>query len=151
MSGILTLIGGQMQADAVKSAAEENRKQLEYKAGQETAVGQHQAEAARKRATLMMSRAQAVAASSGAGPLDETLAAGILGEGEKAAGFAGYESKERAKGLQYQGEVGVRQAKRQADAIMMTTFASVASQAEGGMSKLSPGKPPAHSERGGSF
>ena len=157
---LLQVFGGMSQADNMRStaarnaenmriAAEANQKQLDYQAGQEEAAGQHQAEAARRKAALMLSRAQAVAAASGAGPLDESLIAGITGEGEREAGFASYGSRERAAGARYRGQVGaydanakgrqgIAEANAAADATLLSTFGRA------GMSMLSlaPGKPP---------
>lgn len=138
---VLSLMGGLDQADQMRKtaaqnaentriAAEASKVQTDYAAGQADAAGQHEAEAKRRKAELMLSRAQAVAAASGGGPLDESLMSGILGEGETAAGYSLYESSERAKGLRYRGQVGayeanakgrseIESANRQADATIM--------------------------------
>ena len=159
---LMSVFGGMNQADQMRSAAARtaendraaaaaNQQQLDYQAGQEQAAGQHEAEKARQKATLMLSRARAVAAASGAGPLDESLMAGIIGEGEKAAGFASYGAEERAKGLKYRGQVGAYQANAQgrqgieeannaADATIMGSFAKAGMSL--GMGALSPGAPP---------
>lgn len=157
---LLQVFGGMNQADQMRAAAARNaenarvaaeatQKQLDYQAGQEEAAGQHQAEAARRKAALMLSRAQAVAAASGAGPLDESLIAGITGEGEREAGFASYGSRERAAGARYRGQVGAYQANAQgrqgiaeanaaADATLLSTFG----RAGVGLIGLAPGGPP---------
>jgi hypothetical protein len=132
-----TTLGGIKQAAAVRSAAAQNKMQLDYMAGQELAAGQYAAEASRKKGELMLSRAHAVAAASGGGPLDESLAAGIFSASEKAAGFDTYQSTEKAKGMQYKGDVGVRSAKVESDAILLNTIGKVA-----GMSSFSPGGSP---------
>ena len=159
---IMSVAGGMSQADNMRRsayqnaenarvAAEANQKNLDYQAGQEQAAGQHEAEKARRKATLMLSRAQAVAAASGAGPLDESLMAGIMGEGEREAGFATYGAEERAKGLRYRGQVGAYQANAQgrqgiegannaADATIMGSFARAGMSF--GMRGLSPGPAP---------
>ena len=114
---VLSLMGSLSQADQMRQtaarnaenariAAEANKVQTDYAAGQADAAGQHQAAANRRKAELMLSRAQAVAAASGGGPLDESLMSGILSEGETAAGYSLYESSERAKGLRSRGQVG---------------------------------------------
>lgn len=157
---LLSVYGGMSQADNMRSAAaqnaeraraaaEANQKQLEYQAGQEEAAGQHQAEAARRKAALMLSRAQAVAAASGAGPLDESLIAGITGEGEREAGFASYGSRERAAGARYRGQVGVydanargRQGIEEANAAADATLLSTFGRAGLSMLSLAPGGPP---------
>lgn len=133
-SAAMTVVGGIQQSNAIRSAAKQNQMQAEYKAGQETAVGQHQAEASRAKAELMLSRARAVAAASGGGALDETLAEGIFGQGEKAAGFDLYGSQETAKGLRYQGEVGKQTARAEANATLLSSFGKAA----GSMSSFAP-------------
>lgn len=157
---LMNILGGMNQANNLRAtaartaenqrvAAEANKKQLDYQAGQEAAAGQHQAEEARRKATLMLSRAQAVAAASGAGPLDESLMSGIIGEGEKNAGYAAYGANERAKGLQYRGGVGtyeanargrqgIEEANAAADATLLSTFG----RAGVGLIGMAPGKPP---------
>jgi hypothetical protein len=157
---LMQLFGGMDQADNMRRAAaqnaenaritaEANKKQLDYQAGQEEAAGQHQAEAARRKAALMLSRATAVAAASGAGGLDESLIKGITGEGEREAGFASYGSRERAAGLRYRGDVGtyeanakgrqgIDEANRMADATIMGSLG----KAGFGLMALAPGKPP---------
>ena len=118
---VMSLMGSLNQADNMRKtaaqnaenariAAEANKVQTDYAAGQADAAGQHEAEAKRHKAELMLSRAQAVAAASGGGPLDESLMSGILGEGETAAGYSIYESTEKAKGLRYRGQVGMYEA-----------------------------------------
>jgi hypothetical protein len=94
------------QGKNAQSAAEANQRNLNAQAIQDGAVGQRSAINERRKAGLMLSRAQAVAAASGGGPLDENLMTGILEEGERAAGFQQYTATERAKGLQYQGDIG---------------------------------------------
>lgn len=123
-STVLSMMSASKQADAQNAAAKANadnanaaalanQQQLNQQAGQETAAGQYAAANARLKSQLMLSRAQAVAAASGGGPLDETLMNGIIGEGEKAAGFQAYSAKERASGLTYRGQVGVAEANNQ--------------------------------------
>jgi hypothetical protein len=106
----------EQNAKAGRDAALANQKQLDYQAGQELAAGQHEAAAKRHKADLMLSRARAVAAASGGGPLDETLMAGIVGQGELDAGYSTYSSTERAKGLQYRGQAGLVEATNRGNA-----------------------------------
>lgn len=120
-STVMSLKGASDQADATRRAAQQNaenarvtaeanQRQLEYSAGQSEAAGQHEAEAKRRKAELMLSRAQAVSAASGGGPLDESLIAGIVGEGEREAGYSMYTSREQAAGSRYRGKVGMYEA-----------------------------------------
>lgn len=121
LSTVMSLMGASSQSDNMRRAAaqnaenaritaEANQRQLEYSAGQDQAAGQHEAEAKRRKAELMLSRAQAVSAASGGGPLDESLIAGIVGEGEREAGYSIYSSEEAAAGKRYRGQVGAYQA-----------------------------------------
>lgn len=143
-STILGLAGSMSQASNIKAtaaanarnaqmSADANKKQLDYQAGQETAAGQHEAEAKRRKAELMLSRAMAVSAASGGGPLDESLMAGIVGEGEREAGYAMYGATERAKGLQYKGQVGLWDAKARGDAEIASARSAANATLLGGM------------------
>lgn len=144
-STVMSLMSASSQADNMRRAAaqnaenaritaEANKQQADYAAGQDLAAGQREAEAKRRKADLMLSRAQAVASASGGGPLDESLIAGITGEGETDAGYSLYASKESAAGKQYRGNVGVYEANargraeidsanRTADATMLGAYA----------------------------
>lgn len=121
---VMSLMGASSQADQMRQTAKinaenarraalGNKMQADYAAGQAEAASQHEAEAKRRKAELMLSRAQAIAAASGGGPLDETLMKGIIGEGGKDAGYSLYEGTERAKGLRYKGDVGMYEANQQ--------------------------------------
>jgi hypothetical protein len=136
----LSLAGGLAQSSAMKSAAKANQAQLNYAAGQTEAAGQHKAEQDRRKAELMLSRAMAVGAASGAGTSGmEGILAGIAGEGEKQAQATMYESTERAKGLRYQGAVGVAEAKQKAKATLLGAFGSAAMSIAG---RYAPSAPP---------
>jgi len=104
----------------------------------------------------MRSRAQAVAAASGGGPLDESLIAGITGEGEKDAGYSLYTSKESAAGKRYRGNVGVYEANarsradiesanRTADATMLGAYAKAGTSL---FSRFAPSDFPTAGDRG---
>lgn len=143
-STAMTVMGGISQADAMResaaanarnaaAAAAGNKAMADYQAGQEQAAGQHAAEQSRRKAMLMLSRAQAVAAASGGGSLDENLAAGLIEQGEKDAGYNMYTANERAGSLRYKGDMGVYEANArgineinsansQADATIMSAF-----------------------------
>ena len=158
---ILGLMGSMNQADQMRATAQANARNAaaaaaanqanaNYQAGQEAAAGQHQAEQDRRKAMLMLSRAQAVAASSGGGPLDESIASGILDAGERQAGYTMYTADERAKSLRYKGDMGVyeanangrneiKAANKAADATVMSAFAKGAMSMS---SMFSPGAAP---------
>ena len=123
--GTLLKVGGavgqfaasQQQAASQEAAAKATQQQLNYQAGQEAASSQREALARRKQANLMMSRAMAVGAASGAGTSGlEGLMSGIAEEGEEQAQYALYGGTEAAKGLRYRGQVGVAEAKQSASA-----------------------------------
>lgn len=160
-STVLSMKGASDQADNMRRTAEANaenarraalanKQQTDYAAGQAEAAGQHEAEAKRRKAELMLSRAQAIAAASGGGPLDETLMKGIIDEGETDAGYSLYEGSERGKGLRYKGDLGVyeanqqgrseiKSANKQASATMAGAFAKAGMSAA---SMFSPGPAP---------
>jgi hypothetical protein len=152
-----SVMGAKAQNDAARAnakageeAALANQKQMDYAAGQELAAGQHEAVAKRKKADLMLSRARAVSAASGGGPLDETLMAGIVGAGETDAGYSTYASTERAKGLQYRGQAGLVEATNRGNAEVANARAqgnasilgSVAKGASSMFSSFAPGPAP---------
>lgn len=117
-STIVGVVGSIRQAQAQKIAAqtqeqaglyerqlaERQAQALELKAGQERAVSQRAAIEQRRRGALVSSRAQALAAASGAGALDPTVV-GIMGdletETEVRALTALYEGEETGRGLEY--------------------------------------------------
>lgn len=136
----LSLVGAIQQARAGTAAAKAQQVQLNYQAGQETASAIQEANARRRKADLMISRGLAVAAASGAGTSGlEGILSGIAEEGERSAGAAMYSGIERAKGLRYQGAVGVAEAKTQAKS---TILGGVAKAAMSMYDLFSPGSPP---------
>lgn len=136
----LSLVGAIQQARAGQSAAKAQQAQLNYQAGQETAAAIQEANARRRKADLMISRGLAVAAASGAGTSGlEGILSGIAAEGERSAGAAMYSGVERAKGLQYQGAVGVSDANSQAKS---TILGGVAKAGMSMYDLFSPGKAP---------
>lgn len=157
----LSVLGGISQADAMRDAAAANARNAaataaankanaDYMAGQEQAAGQHKAEAARRKAMLLLSRAQAVAAASGGGALDENLAAGLIEQGEKDAGYDMYVANTRAGDLRYKGDMGIyeanargineiRAANSRADATILGSLGSAGLSMAG---KFAPSAPP---------
>ncbi len=145
-------------AENMRKTAEINKQQADFVAGQEQAAGQHAALAERRKAALLLSRAHAVSAAGGGGPLDETLMKGIIGEGERNAGFATYNAEERASGLRYKGAVGeyeanargiqgIKEANASADATIMGGLAKGAM----GFASLAPGAAPTMESLGGQY
>ena len=161
---IMQLAGAHNQADAMRASAAQNaenmraaaaanKAQTDYAAGQEEAASQHEAEKERRKSMLMLSRAQAIAAASGAGPVQENLISGIVGEGETAAQHRLYAGTEKAKGLRYRGDIGAYEANAKgrqgiadanaaANATIMGAWGKAGVSAVGGLSRLSPGTPP---------
>lgn len=163
-SSAMSVLGGLSQADAMRDAAAANARNAaaaaaankaaaDYQAGQEQAAGQHAAEQSRRKAMLMLSRAQAVAAASGGGALDENLAAGLIEQGEKEAGYNMYTANERANSLKFKGDMGVYEANARgineinsandrADATIMSAFAKGAGSMAGMFAPSAPAAAP---------
>lgn len=103
------------QGEAAQAAANFEAAQMDQAAGQQIASAQRAALEQRRRAALIVSRGLAVAAASGAGASDPTVAnllADVEGEGAYRAGVALYEGEERARQLslgadakRYEGEI----------------------------------------------
>lgn len=107
-SGFLTY--EQQQQQTANAQQRERAAQListsRIAAGQELAAGQYAAEDGRRKTQILLSRAQAVAAASGAGVLSPTvmnLISGLTSEGEIEAQTTYYESKSRAGNIIYEG------------------------------------------------
>lgn len=92
------------QAQQAQNIANAQAAQLEYKAGQERAAAQQRMIEAGRQKRVALSRAQALAASSGWGSLDPSVI-NLLGDletqGEYNKGTAYYEGEESAKGAEY--------------------------------------------------
>jgi len=131
---VLSLAGAVSSARGMKAAARAEQQQLNIKAGQEEAVSQKRAALARDKANLMMSRAMAVGAASGAGTSGiEGIMSGLAERGDEAAQGEIYEGSERANTLRYQGEVGVADAKQKASATLIGAFGNAALKGVGGI------------------
>lgn len=166
-STIMSVMGSMKQADNMRDTAaanaenmrrtaEINKQQADFAAGQEQAAGQHAAIAERRKAALLLSRANAVSAAGGGGPLDETLMKGIIGEGERNAGFATYNAEERASGLRYKGDVGIYEANargiqgiKEANASASATIMGGLAKGATGFASMSPGAAPTVESMGG--
>ena len=149
LSGAAQSASAQRQAGAsADQAAQFRAAQLEQQAGQERASAQRQSIEARRRSNIAMSRAQALAASSGAGALDPTvinLMSGIAGEGELEANTALYQGEERAIGQeagasasQYEGA----QARRAGEIKAKSTILGGLANAGMSLSRYAPGPSP---------
>jgi hypothetical protein len=87
-----------------QKVAERRAQQLEIEAGQERATSQREASEERRQVRFAQSRAQAVAAASGAGALDPStldVIGDLEGEAEYRALTRLYEGENRARGLDY--------------------------------------------------
>lgn len=112
LSAIAGLVGtavsaaGTLAAGAAqKSASEFQAKQLEQQAAEEKAAAQREADRVKKERDFILSRQQAVAASSNLGALDETvldLAGDVAQEGAYQEAMVRYGGDQRAKGRRAQ-------------------------------------------------
>jgi len=157
-STVLGLVGASQQASAQREAgaaadqaAQYRAAQLEQQAGQERAASQRKSIEARRRSALAMSRAQALAASSGAGALDPTvlkIMSGITGEGELEARTELYQGEERAIG-QEAGAAASRyegaQARRAGEIKAKSTILGGLTSAGMSLSRYAPGPSPTSS------
>lgn len=139
---VLSFVGQQQAADAAEAqgkaqqqAADYQAKSMEVKAGQERAVSQRQAINERRKLELAQSRAQAVAAASGAGAADPTvvsLSGQLEREGELNALTALYHGEQAASGLEegaglkrYEGNATAIGAEASADAARVSSYGSL--------------------------
>lgn len=95
--------------------AEINKQNLEQSAGQERAQAQQKALEQAQRQRLLLSRAAAVGAASGAGPMQENIFRGIIGQGEQNKASVMYTGESAAKELEWRGAAGLWQATQQGD------------------------------------
>ena len=138
---------------AANQAAQFEALQMERQAGEARATSQRQAIEQRRKSDYMRSRAQALAASSGAGALDPTvvdIVSGIEGEGDLAARSVLYEGEVRATnretaaaGRRFEGENAERAGKAAAAATMLKGAGSMFSMyGAGGFGAESGGSDP---------
>lgn len=112
LSAIIGLVGTAVSAvgtiaagSAQKASSEFQAKQLEMQGKEEKAASQREAARVKKERDFVLSRQQAVAASSNLGALDETvqdLAGDVVQEGALQEGMVRYGGEERAKGRRAQ-------------------------------------------------
>ena len=114
IGAVVSLIGTVVSAagtiaagERAPAAAEYQAKQLDIKANEEVAAAQREEQQTRREKNLVLSRQQALAASSGLGASDPTIA-DLAGEteafGEYRAGLVRYGGEERSTGLKMQAE-----------------------------------------------
>jgi hypothetical protein len=104
----LAAIGSIQQGNSARAAAEAEALQAERKASEEQSAAQRNAEQKRKQAQLVMSRQQAVAASSGGGATDVgvlDLMGDVAAQGELMAQEDIYRGRAKADGLEYSAAV----------------------------------------------
>ena len=96
---IMSAYGRYQQGKALRNLGNYKADQLEAKADQERAVGQHKAEKRRRQAKLARSRALALSAASGGAsdPTSMGIMAGITQEGELNAQYEIYKGEENAR------------------------------------------------------
>lgn len=145
VTGTLISAGGALQeGQAAEAGARFEAAQMSQAAGQERAASQRRALEERRRARLAQSRAQAVAAASGAGATDPTVL-NIIGdieeEGEYRALTAMFEGEEAARGMEMGAMARLWEGRQQRKASRITAASKVL-EAFGGI--------PRGSETGGS-
>src|SRR5688572_16098433 len=104
---ILTATGSIISGIQARRAGDAEANAYEVAAGQATAASHRTAAEETRKARLLQSRAQAVAAASGAGASDPTVAdiiGDIAGEGQYRSMLAIYEGEEKARALRGRGE-----------------------------------------------
>lgn len=120
------------QGNAAKEAASYQAAQYQQQAGQARATAQRQAIEEQRKGAFALSRAQAVAASSGAGATDptvENIEGDLAGQSEYNQLTALFNGEERARGLTQQADTAIyegRQAKR------ASIYKAVGTVAQGG-------------------
>jgi hypothetical protein len=105
---IIAAAGTLLQGASAKQQGDAEGAQLDYVAGQTRAASQREAIERRRSSRYAQSRAQALAASSGAGASDPTvvnLIADLAGEGEYGALAAMYEGEDQATGFEHSGKL----------------------------------------------
>lgn len=135
--------------EAARTGAYFEAAQLDQQSGQSVAAAQRKALEEKRRATLIASRAQAVAGASGGSASDPTMVdilSDIEGEGAYRAGVALYEGEERAR-LQrlgastrrFEGDVALQSGKERERAYQLGGFGSLATGAASLYSKYGRG------------
>jgi hypothetical protein len=147
LGGITSYQGQRRAAKQAEMVGAAHDAQLRQQAQQEEAVGQIKAQEARRKAEILMSRALAVSAASGAGTEGiNSLMAGLVEEGEREAGYAKYSAGERAAGLRYRGAIARYEGKATAaeyrSAAAGTLLGSFAQAADTLASRFAPSEPP---------
>lgn len=130
---VSSVVGGMKAADAAEAQAQRQKQALDFQAdqqqqaaGQAIAASQRDAEIQRREATLVKSRALALAGASGGAATDPTvvnLIGDIAGQGAYRAGVALYQGEEKARQLnmgasadRYSGEVALETGRNKASA-----------------------------------
>lgn len=111
LSGVGSIVGGIAQSNAMEAQA----KAAERQASEERAASQREAIQRSKEARLVMSRQQAVAASSGAGATDPTvlkLMGDVAGQGYVNSQAAIYEGESRGRALEDQAAISRMQGRQ---------------------------------------
>lgn len=126
VEGVGSIVSGNSQAKQLKSEA----RQLDRNAGLERATSQRQSIDERRQADLASSRALALAAASGGGAGDPTVAnliAGIEGEGEYRALTALYNGDQSARGMEDEAKARRKEARNVKRAAIFKAAGSILS------------------------
>lgn len=139
------------QGEQLQIAKGYEAQQLEINAGQAQAAAQRKSMEERRRASLVASRAQAVAAASGAGvsdPTVENILEDIAGEGEYRAGLAAFEGEESARRMRmgadaarYEGATAAERGRAAGRAANLSAVGTLATAAGGLYGKYGMGGP----------
>jgi hypothetical protein len=108
IGGLISAAGSIVGGIAANNQAKAQAKAMEVRAGEERAVSQREAIRRSKEAKMVMSRQQAVAASSGGGAGDPTvvnLMSGVGAEGKYQSGVALYEGETKGRGLEFDADI----------------------------------------------
>ena len=125
---ILSAVGKRKAGKAQDTASKYDAKVATQQAQQERAAAQRDALNQRRQGMLLASRAQAVAASSGAGALDPTVMnviSGLTGEAELAGLASIYQGESRARSLEHgatMSRLAGKQAKKAGSIDALTTL-----------------------------
>jgi len=123
-SAVMSVVSKFKEGRQARADGEFMNAQAQQNAGQELAAGQRRAAEARRQARLANSRLQALAQGGGSDPTVVNLSADLAGEGELRALSSLYESSERARGLELQGESARLSGRNRQDAAQISAVGS---------------------------
>jgi hypothetical protein len=138
-SGAIGMMGANAQAQFMNAQAKNEQMQLNHMAGEERAAATRDMAAKQKEVSLLLSRQQAVAASSGAGATDPTvleLAGDLAREGSVQKRELGRQGLEKGQMLDYRGKVGVKMAKAEGKMLKASAMGNMIGGVIGGLGDM---------------